>query len=77
MEPTPLEHGNDDAIGGADRKQVHDDGLERHEQRPEHDHQEKERQAENGTEEDRGSLCEVRGEVFVSRTGTRHEDLHA
>ena len=32
-EPAPLHDGDGDAVGGADRQQVHDHGLERHEQR--------------------------------------------
>ena len=30
-QPAPLEEGDDDAVGRADRQQVHDHGLERHE----------------------------------------------
>ena len=51
--PAPLEHGDDHAVGGADRQQVHDRGLERHEHRPEHDHQQQERQADDGADEER------------------------
>ena len=54
--PAPLEHGDDDAVGGADRQQVHDHGLERHQQRAEHHHQQQERQAEHGGEEPRQPL---------------------
>ena len=53
LHPAPLEDRDDDAVGGADRQQVHDDGLERHEQRAEHGHQEQERQSEHGAEEER------------------------
>ena len=61
--PAPLEHGDDDAVGGADREQVHDHRLERHEQRPEHDHQQQERQAQHGGEEVRQRVGQVVGEV--------------
>ena len=64
-EPAPLEHGHDDAVGGADRQQVHDHGLERHEQRAEHHHQQQERQRQHGDEEVRQPRAEVVGEVDV------------
>ena len=51
--PAPLEHRDDHAVGGADRQQVHDRGLERHEDRAEHDHQQQERQHDHRADEPR------------------------
>ena len=65
--PAPLEDGDDDAVGGADRQHVHEDGLERHEQRPEDRHQQQERQGQHGAEEDEHALGEVVGDVDVDR----------
>ena len=48
LAPAPLEHGDDHAVGGADRQQVHDRRLERHQHRAEHDHQQQERQRHHG-----------------------------
>ena len=42
-EPAPLEDGDDDAVGAADRQQVHHRRLQRHGDGPEHDHQQQER----------------------------------
>ena len=61
--PAPLEHGDDDAVRRTDRQQVHDDGLERHEQRPEHDHQQQEAEDEHRTDQVREPVAEVVGEV--------------
>ena len=76
-EPAPLEQRHDDAVGGADRQQVHDHGLERHEQRPEHDHQQQERQREHGAEEVRQARREVVGEVDVDGDGAGDGDVDA
>ena len=43
-QPAPLEQRDHHAVRGADREQVHEHGLQRHEQRPEHEHQQQERQ---------------------------------
>ena len=51
--PAPLEHRDDHAVGGADRQQVHDRRLERHEHRAEHHHQQQERQPDDGADEQR------------------------
>ena len=51
--PPLLEHEHDDAVGGADREQVHHRGLDRHEDRAEHDHQQDERQADDTADEQR------------------------
>ena len=72
--PAPLEHRDDDAVRGADRQQVHDHGLERHEQAAEHEHQQEERQHQHRADEDRQALGGVRGEV-VGRGG-EPTDLH-
>ena len=61
--PAPLEHRDDDAVRGTDRQQVHDDGLERHEQRPEHDHQQQEAEHEDRADQERQPVAEVVGEV--------------
>ncbi len=45
--PAPLEDGDDDAVRRADRQHVHEDGLERHEQRPEDGHQQHEPSADD------------------------------
>ena len=45
LAPAPLEDRDDHAVRGADRQQVHDRGLERHEDRSEHRHQQQEAQA--------------------------------
>ena len=44
-----LEHEHHDAVCRADREQVHHRGLDRHEDRAEHDHQQDERQADDST----------------------------
>ena len=46
--PSPLEHRDDDAVGGGDRDQVHECGLQGHEDRSENHHEKNE-----GTEDDR------------------------
>ena len=51
--PTPLEHRDEHAVGGGDRQQVHEGGLERDEDRAEHDHQQQERHRHDGGDEDR------------------------
>ena len=63
LRPAPLEDRDDHAVGGADRQQVHDHGLERHEQRAEHRHQQQERQRQHGPEEVGEPAGEVVGEV--------------
>ena len=68
LAPAPLEHGHDQPVGGADGQQVHHDGLERHEHRAEHGHQQQERQHEHDAEEDRQPLAEVRREVGLTAT---------
>jgi hypothetical protein len=68
VEPTPLEHGDDHAVGGADRQQVHDHRLQRHQQRPEHRHQQQERQRQHRPEEVRQAGGEVLGEVDLDGT---------
>ena len=47
-----LEHERHGAVGGAHRQQVHDDRLDRHDDRPEHDHQQQERQPQHEREHD-------------------------
>ena len=69
--PAPLEHGDHHAVGGGDRQDVHDDGLERHQDRAEHDHQQQERQRQHGAEEDEDAAAEVVGEVDVGGGGAR------
>ena len=76
-EPAPLEQGDHDAVGRADRQQVHDHGLERHQQRAEHDHQQQERQHQHGAEEDRQPLGQVVGEVDVDGHDAGDEHLGA
>jgi hypothetical protein len=49
--PSPLEHGDDHAVGGADGQQVHDSCLERNQDRAEHHHQQQERQEDDGADE--------------------------
>src|SRR5207245_6902305 len=52
-QPAPLEDGDHYAVGRADREQVHDHGLQRHEEAAEHGHQQQEAQHEHGADEDR------------------------
>ena len=62
-EPAPLHDGDGDAVGGADRQQVHDHGLQRHEQRSEHHHHQQERHQQHRQEEVRHPRAEEVGEV--------------
>ena len=71
--PAPLEDRDEHAVGRADRQDVHDDGLERHEERSEDHHQEQERQRQHGAEEDERAAGEEVGEVDVG--GGRPGDL--
>ena len=57
--PALLEDGDDHAVGGADREHVHDRGLEGHEQRAEHDHQQQERQPDDRADEQRQAAGEA------------------
>ena len=61
--PAPLEDGDEDAVGGADRQQVHDHGLERHEQAAEHRHQQQEAEQQHDADQQRHAAGEVVGEV--------------
>ena len=71
--PAPLEDRDEHAVGGGDRQHVHDDGLERHQQRAEDHHQQQERQRQHGGEEDERAPGEEVGEVDVG--GGRPGDL--
>ncbi len=66
-EPSPLEDHHHHAVGGADRQQVHDDGLERHEHAAEDDEQQHEAQQEHTADEPRQSAGEDRREVDADR----------
>ena len=59
-----LEDRDDHAVGRADRQQVHDHGLERHEQRSEHEHQQHEAH-ERGS---RGTCREAAGPSVSARS---------
>ena len=72
--PAPLEDGDDHAVGGAHRQQVHDHGLQRHEHAPEHGHQQQEREHQDGTDQDRQPRTEVLGEVDAA--GGEPTDAH-
>ena len=61
--PTPLEDRHEYAVGRADREQVHDHGLERHEQAAEHGHQQQEAEQQHDAEQPRHPFAEVGGEV--------------
>ena len=52
-EPAPLEHSDDHAVAGADRQQVHDRRLDRHEHRAEHHEQQQERKPDDDAHEQR------------------------
>ncbi len=51
--PMPLEHQHQQPVGGAHREQVHHDGLQRHHDGAEDQHQQHEAGAENEPEHDR------------------------
>ena len=51
--PAPLEDGDEDAVGGADRQQVHDHRLERHEHAAEHGHQQQEAEQQHDADQQR------------------------
>ena len=57
--PAPLEDGDDDAVGGTDRQQVHDRRLERDHHRPEHRHEQQEGQDDHGDDHPRQSVRQV------------------
>ena len=67
LHPTPLEDRDDHAVGGADRQQVHDHGLQRHEQRSEHEHQQDEAQQQDRDEHVRQAPAQRVGEVDADR----------
>ena len=75
--PAPLEHRDDDAVGGADRQQVHHDRLQRHEQAAEHDHEQQERQQQHRADEDRQAIGGVRREVVDRRGEPADLDVEA
>ena len=58
-----LEHRHQHAVRGADRQQVHDDGLQRHQQRTEHDQQEQEAEQQDERDEVRQPLLQQRADV--------------
>ena len=60
---TPLEHHHDHAVGGADRKEVHDDRLQRHENRAEDGHEQEEAQEEHDADEERETFADEVGEI--------------
>ena len=72
-----LEHEGHRAVGGRHREQVHDDGLDRHDDRAEHDHQEQERQSQHEAQHD--PLVRVGHVEEVQEDGAvpAHVDLHA
>ena len=51
---TLLEHQHKQSVGSADREQIHDDGLDRYDYRPEGEHQYDEAEAKNERKDDRG-----------------------
>ncbi len=66
-EPSPLEDHDHDAVGRADRQQVHHDGLERHEHAAEDDQQQHEAQQQHAADEPRQPAREDRREVDAHR----------
>ena len=54
---------DDDAVGRADRQQVHDHRLEWHQQTSENDHQQQEAEDQDRTDEQRQPSTQVFGEV--------------
>ena len=71
--PAPLEDGDEDAVGGADRQQVHDHGLQRHENTSEHSHQQDEAEQQHDADEHRHAVADEPGEV--GRPGRGPTDL--
>ncbi len=67
LAPTPLEHRYDDAIGGSDRQHVHDDCLDRDQQRTEHHHQQQERKAQHDGKEQDHPFSHVVRKVILQR----------
>ena len=60
--PAPLEHHDHHAVGRADAQQVEQHGLERHEHRPEDQHQQDEGQREHGGDRSTGKpVVDARG----------------
>ena len=55
--------GDEDAVRRADRQQVHDHRLERHEDAAEHGHQQQEAEQQHDAQQPRHPLAHVRGEV--------------
>ena len=76
--PAPLEHRDEHAVGGGDRQQVHERGLERDEDRPEHDHQQQERHRHDGGDEQRQAAGDAVGQVGDhGPAGERHRGVGA
>ena len=74
--PSPLEHGDDHAVRGADRQQVHDHGLQRDEQAAEHGHQQQEAEHEHRADEDRQARRQSFRHVDARRGEAAHVHLH-
>ncbi len=74
VQPAPLEHGDNHAVGRADRQQVHQRGLDRDENGPEHDKQQQERQADHDRHEHREPSAEDVAQVVVDRSDAA--DVH-
>jgi hypothetical protein len=66
-EPAVLEDGDDDSQRGADREQVHDRGLQRDDQRAEHDHQQHGGEQHDDADEVRQPVGERAREVDICR----------
>jgi len=63
--PAVLEDQHQQAVGGRDREQVQRDGGERHDHRPEGDHQQAEREHEHERDRVRQAVTDLAGEVDV------------
>ena len=72
-----LEDEHEDAVGGADRQQVEDDRLDRHDDRAERDQQQDEREAEHEQEHDRRARHQDVDEVLRAGGHAGHGDLGA
>ena len=71
-EPAPLEDRDDDAVGRADREQVHDRGLDGDDDRAEDGGQEQEADPDDAGEEQRHALADAIGGIDVRGGGARN-----
>ena len=72
LRPAPLEDRDHDPVGRADRQQVDDHRLERHQEAAEHQHQQQERQHQHRGHDQREAIGQERREVDVGGGEAAH-----